>query len=88
MKKFSYHPCIRCLFLCYFLLFIFQFALQVVYDNVSFVHMDLPYISGYLGFKEAKWYKEELDCMWQKCPEFYPQVAYYHKIKGIFLKYI
>jgi len=47
---------------------------KVVYQNVSFVHMDLPYISGYLGFREAKWYKEELDHIKETHPEFYPQV--------------
>ena len=56
--------------------------MQVVYQNVSFVHMDLPYISGYLGFREAKWYEEELDHIKETHPEFYPQVAYYHKVKG------
>ena len=36
--------------------------------------MDLPYISGYLGFREAEFFKEEFETMRRKCPKIVPQV--------------
>jgi deoxyinosine 3'endonuclease (endonuclease V) len=47
---------------------------KIVYEDHLLVKLDIPYISGYLGYREIPAYKELLIKIKQEKPDFYPDV--------------
>jgi len=48
-------------------------SFRVVYQDVSIVRLDLPYISGFLAYREAPFLLEKLSRLKREQPELYPQ---------------
>ncbi|KAI3883219.1 hypothetical protein MKW92_039534 [Papaver armeniacum] len=47
---------------------------EVVYEDYKLVHLQIPYIPGFLAFREAPVLLELLEKMKRQCSPFYPQV--------------
>ena len=47
-----------------------------MYSDVSFVELDLPYIPGFLSFREGHFIIEKLEKLKQERPEILPQVVF------------
>lgn len=48
---------------------------KIVYEDYVNVQMDIPYISGYLGFREMPHYEILFKILKEKHPEFYPDIV-------------
>jgi endonuclease V len=48
-------------------------SLNIVYKDLSLVEMTLPYVSGFLAYREAPFYIEKLQRLKEEKPQFYPQ---------------
>lgn len=45
-----------------------------IYEDYKICDLEIPYVSGFLGFREVKIYKELLDKLKNETPNFYPEV--------------
>eukprot|EP00922_Rhytidocystis_sp_ex-Travisia-forbesii_P006681 GHVS01009718.1.p1 GENE.GHVS01009718.1~~GHVS01009718.1.p1 ORF type:complete len:291 (+),score=34.89 GHVS01009718.1:140-1012(+) len=49
-------------------------SMEIVYSDVSMVKLELPYVSGFLGFRESSFFLEKLQFLRTNRPEVAPQV--------------
>src|SRR5271166_2568334 len=48
--------------------------IEIVYEDHKIVRLTIPYISGFLAFREVPHYKDLLDILKLKAPQFFPQI--------------
>lgn len=60
---------------CAYLTIIDYQTLDIVYEDHEKVNLQVPYVSGYLGFREVPVYSILLDRLKSTHPEYYPQVV-------------
>ena len=46
--------------------------MKIVYEDHEFVKLDMPYVSGFLAFREAAHLLKLFDRLFLKAPEFKP----------------
>lgn len=49
---------------------------RVVYQDVSIVKMKIPYISGFLGYREGPFLLKKIERLKRVCPKVYPQCIF------------
>jgi len=60
---------------CAYLTIMDYLTLKIVYEDHEKVNLMIPYVSGYLGFREVPVYSILLDRIKIKNPEYYPQIT-------------
>ncbi|AYV76692.1 MAG: endonuclease V [Terrestrivirus sp.] len=48
--------------------------MKIVYEDHKIIRLNVPYISGFLAFREVSHYKDLIETMKQKAPQFFPQI--------------
>lgn len=50
-------------------------SLNVVYEHFTIVEMTIPYVAGFLSFRELPFIKDELQLLRKERPEIFPQIV-------------